>query len=196
MLAPSIRKNEMPALRDIDVRDPLEKWLVAQHAEGGDTNIIHELKVQRPSARVDIAVVNGRLTAFEIKSDVDSLDRLPAQTAAFNAVFDQISLVTTAKHLALARKKIPSWWGILTTDGVGIHVRRSAKQNPTRQINSLLWMLTVAELTFVLAELDPTAPSRLCKKDELVALIGKTGSQKRIRDAVRSVLKGRRGRRF
>jgi hypothetical protein len=96
-------------LRDADIRGHLETWIRSLHSET-PTVILHELKIPRPSARVDIAVVNGELSAFEIKSDVDSLFRLPRQVLSFDSVFDRVSLVTTEKHLQRARAVIPRWW--------------------------------------------------------------------------------------
>ena len=67
-------------------------------------------------------MVNGEFSGFEIKSDVDSLQRLPGQIAAFASVFDRVSLVTTDRHLADVKKVIPSWWGIVYSRRGGIRL--------------------------------------------------------------------------
>src|ERR1700733_1041930 len=95
--------------RDPELRKPLHKWLERKFLAHDDTEILHELRMPRPSGRVDIAVVNGRLAGFEIKSDFDSLSRLPRQVRAFSAVFDEMCVVTTPRHSADAKKIIPSW---------------------------------------------------------------------------------------
>jgi hypothetical protein len=134
-------------LRDADIRGHLETWIRSLHSET-PTVILHELKIPRPSARVDIAVVNGELSAFEIKSDVDSLFRLPRQVLSFDSVFDRVSLVTTEKHLQRARAVIPRWWGIVTVSSgcVDIRERRQARVNPRRQVANLLHVLSRQEL--------------------------------------------------
>jgi hypothetical protein len=129
------------------MRARLEVWIRSVHADT-PTAILHELKIPRPSARVDVAVVNGELSAFEIKSDVDSLWRLPRQVRSFDCVFDRVSLVTTEKHLQRARAVIPRWWGIVTVSSAtaDIRQRRQAQVNPRRQVANLLHVLSRPEL--------------------------------------------------
>src|SRR5437868_5846718 len=97
-------------LRDSDIRKLLERWLQKKYSGHDETKIMHELRMQRPTGRVDIAVINGRLSGFEIKSDFDSLTRLPRQIRAFSAVFDDMCVVTTRRHVTNTQKLIPAWW--------------------------------------------------------------------------------------
>jgi hypothetical protein len=129
------------------MRARLEAWIRANHGDS-PTAILHELRIPRPSARVDVAVVNGELSAFEIKSDVDTLSRLPRQVRSFDCVFDRVSLVTTEKHLREVRAVIPRWWGIVTIASASddIRQRRQARINPRRQVASLLHVLSRPEL--------------------------------------------------
>jgi len=75
--------------------------------------IIEELGVQHGTARVDIAVVNGIMHGYEIKSDQDTLQRLPRQMEVFNSVFNKITLVVGKNHLYQAINIVPEWWGIM-----------------------------------------------------------------------------------
>src|SRR5436305_708698 len=54
---------------------------------------------------------------YEIKSDKDTLIRLPRQVDAYNAVFERATLVSTRRHLSSAREIIPNWWGIVEVNG-------------------------------------------------------------------------------
>ena len=63
-------------------------------------------------ARIDIAVVNGIMHGYEIKSDQDTLQRLPAQINIFSSVFDRVTLVVGKSHLYDSINIIPDWWGI------------------------------------------------------------------------------------
>lgn len=137
-------------LRDSDIRRPLHRWLLHQHASDPDTNIIHELKLPRNSARVDVAVVNGEIAAFEIKSDTDSLARLPRQVSCFNMVFDKICIVTTHRHQKSIENKVPQWWGIAIAQDDGVEVdfisARKGRRNPNPDVIALLHALYVPEL--------------------------------------------------
>ena len=61
-------------MRDADVRLVLKHALVARYGET-DTIIVEELGLCRGSVRADIAVINGLMKGFEIKSDRDTLQR-------------------------------------------------------------------------------------------------------------------------
>ncbi|WP_410705966.1 sce7726 family protein [Brevundimonas diminuta] len=185
--------DESTLLRDGDIRRALEESLVLEHRVSGDTTILHEMKVYRPTARADVAVVNGEITAFEIKSDVDSFARLKDQVAAYNTVFDRVSIVTTARQLKLARQKVPCWWGIATSDGHSISVKRSAKKNPNRVIESLLFSLSRRELIEVLKVNNSARGQYGCSMAELISLATQRIPEDKLRASCRGVLKLRRG---
>jgi len=86
--------------------------LRAAHADDPKTLIVEELAVCDGSARVDIAVLNGSLSGFEIKSERDSLSRLKSQTKSYERCFDTLTLVAPARHLNHARSTLPEWWGL------------------------------------------------------------------------------------
>lgn len=139
----------MHLTKDSDIRAPLICWLKEQHKDDLDTAYIHELKMPRPAARVDLAVVNGELVGYEIKSDRDRLDRLDSQIPAYNNVFEKMNLVTTKKHLTNARSKIPNSWGIIIFQNNAFRIQRKAKKNKKLVFSSLLFSLTVPELHLV-----------------------------------------------
>jgi hypothetical protein len=147
----ALRTTEPVLLRDPHIREPLHHWLLSAHADDLDgTEILHELKIPRPSARIDIAVINGKICGFEIKSDVDSLARLARQERAFSAIFDRVSVVVTARHLEAAKRAIPIWWGIIIAKPKGSDVsfvhKRVARENRNPNTTALLYMLTRKEL--------------------------------------------------
>ncbi|MGW8528976.1 sce7726 family protein [Nocardiopsis sp. NPDC055824] len=100
-------------LRDADIRKVLAADLHARYADDSHTLIRHELGLCAGERRVDLAVINGEMVGYEIKSDVDRLDRLADQAKAYGRVFDRMSIVTTDRYLAKATAMLPSWWGVL-----------------------------------------------------------------------------------
>ena len=108
-----IKFNNKISTNDITIRSALKKLLTNRHAQDEKVRIIEELGVQHGSARVDIAVVNGIMHGYEIKSDQDTLQRLPRQMEVFNSVFDKITLVVGKNHLYRAINIVPEWWGIM-----------------------------------------------------------------------------------
>jgi len=105
--------NNIISTNDILIRSALKKFLTNHHAQDEKVRIIEEFGVQHGTARVDIAVVNGIMHGYEIKSDQDTLQRLPRQMEVFNSVFDKITLVVGKNHLYQAINIVPEWWGIM-----------------------------------------------------------------------------------
>lgn len=57
-----------------------------------DATILTELSVN--SSKVDLLIVNGTTTAYEIKTELDSLQRLEKQLLDYIKVFDKVYIVT------------------------------------------------------------------------------------------------------
>ena len=100
------------------------------------------------ATRVDIAVINGAISGYEIKSDRDTLNRLPGQVALYDLVLDAAWVVTTNRYAARVEAHISPWWGVLgverqANETVAFHILRSAAWNDTKQepmaIAQLLW---------------------------------------------------------
>src|SRR5690349_11086244 len=70
------------SLSDAVIRTALKAQLLADHDK--DTVLLEELGLSRGHVRVDIALVNGRLHGYEIKSDLDSLRRLSRQVELYS----------------------------------------------------------------------------------------------------------------
>lgn len=94
------------------IRSALKKQLELKFRKDPNAKIIEELGISHGAARVDIAVVNGVLHGYELKSDIDTLLRLPEQIKYYNSVFDQVTLVVGKNHLHEAIKLVPEWWGV------------------------------------------------------------------------------------
>lgn len=75
--------------------------------------IFEEFGVSHGAARIDFALINEVMHGYEIKSDRDTLDRLPEQMKEYNDVFDKMTLVVGKRHLYHAIHVVPNWWGIM-----------------------------------------------------------------------------------
>lgn len=91
----------------------LDKELARYRKRGCRAEIIEELGVHHGTARIDFALINGTMHGYEIKSDCDTLDRLPEQIEEFNAVFDELTLVVGRRHLYRSIHIVPDWWGVV-----------------------------------------------------------------------------------
>jgi hypothetical protein len=109
---------------------------------------IHDLILQEfgcKGARIDVAVVNGSLHGFEIKSDSDSLERLDKQVAQYSRIFDFITLVCGKRLFSSASKIIPEWWGLQLAQSkneiVTLTKIRQSRRNPSQDKVALARML-------------------------------------------------------
>lgn len=133
-------------MRDTDVRAAVRKELNARHANDPDTRIVEEMGIWSGSVRIDVAVINGELSGFELKSDRDTLDRLPFQADLYSRVFDRVHLVVGARHAEKAAALVPSWWGVIIARqqdrGIQLEQDRHGSENPAPEpflIAQLLW---------------------------------------------------------
>lgn len=100
-------------MREAQIRAQLVSRLHNRYGADPTTVIRQELGLCAGTRRVDLAVINGELSGFEIKSDHDTLARLSGQAEVYGRVLDRASIVTTDKYLDHAAEMLPDWWGIV-----------------------------------------------------------------------------------
>jgi hypothetical protein len=136
----------MYKLKDCDIRDILIEKLYNDHSKDQDTRIVQEMGILHGKSRIDVAVINGILHGFEIKSESDNLLRLPSQMEDYNKVFDRMTIVTQRNYLDDIRNIVPKWWGIwlVTKRGEKLQIKeiRKGKFNNNvdpETLSHLLW---------------------------------------------------------
>lgn len=184
-----------PIMRDSDVRAALRARLNQQHASDGDTRIVEEMGIWSNSVRVDLAVINGELSGFEIKSDSDTLDRLPHQAEIYNKVFDRVTLVVGERLAPKALAAIPPWWGCsiakMKGDGVTLTVRRKGRRNPSPDPELIAQMLWKDEAIAALAKHGLDRGWRSKRSGEICNRLVNSLSFETLTHHVRSALKAR-----
>lgn len=118
--------------------------------------LVNEMVVGDWSRRADLAVVNGKLHAFEIKSDLDTLNRLEGQIGTYLLRFDKVTVVTTQKHLTRIKGMTPDnveIWVISDTEGAtGIRVVRRGQTKEVTNMRILCGFLLKTELAAFLRQ--------------------------------------------
>lgn len=187
-------------MNDAVVREALKRELIKQYTEEPVTLIIEELGVGHGAARVDIAIINSSLNGYEIKSDRDTLTRLPEQIRLYSDVFDEITLVVGYRHAFEALQIIPIWWGVSLVhmqDGkVHFSEARDPKMNPSLDpmaVASLLWR---NETLSMLEKLDLSKGMRSKSRYELYCKLVRSTTLDELRELVREQLRARQSWRF
>lgn len=185
-------------MRDVDVRRALHRDLYRLHGTDSLTRILDEFGVCQGMRRIDVAVVNGELTGFEIKSERDRLDRLPEQRDIYSRVFDRVYLVAAACHMDRATALLPEWWGLTVVQPTGhhmaLHSLRAASLNDGQQpyaLAQLLWRDEALKLLDQLGMLDAQL-RRGSRRHMWQALAGALKLED-LAKAVREALKTRKG---
>lgn len=128
-------------MKDQDVRTAVHHKLLKESHLDPDCLVIDEFSISLGASRADIAVVNGVLHGYELKSEHDSLERLPLQIKHYSAVMDKVTLVVADKHLDGALQLIPNWWGVKTVS-VGpkgaIRIKHMRGEKLNRNYDSLM----------------------------------------------------------
>lgn len=187
---------------DKDVRLAVKNKVLKDHINDPSTLVIDELGLDYGRNRIDIAVVNGELHGYELKSDSDTLKRLPSQAICYSAVMDKVTLVVGEKHAKEAIEMVPDWWGIKVAvmgKKGGIHLDTFRRNKKNTEINpmevlKLIWKEEALELLSSYEEVDWKI--KKLQKKVIYQLIIDNLSINEIRDSVRSILKARVAWRF
>jgi hypothetical protein len=163
--------------------------------EPGDL-VVDELLLAWGDVRADVARVNGHLEGFEIKAGRDTLQRLPSQVKAYDAVFDYSWMVTTQEHLKGVRAVVPASWGLLVAKavegGVDLKVVRGAKPNRSQDPAHLVRLLWRDEVMSKLEELGLSRGLKRKPKIELFEALAQAMPVPELSAYVRDCLKARR----
>jgi hypothetical protein len=142
---------------EVVVRDALRARVLSEIAGAQDT--VDEFWVPSSNERADIAVIGQSLDGFEIKTERDTLSRLPRQAAAYGRLFDRCTAVIAEKHSEQATEILPDWWGI-TTVYVNASVGFTVIRHPRRNVS-----------------VDPQTLVRLLWRDEAVTALRRLGQE-------------------
>ncbi len=158
-------------MRDIDIRQELVREMHRRHDGEFDTLIVPELGLCQGMARVDLAVINGAVHGYEIKSEQDTLARLPGQAEIYNRTLEFVTIVASPNHARKISGVVPSWWGIWTAvegeNGVSLNTERDSLPNP---------------------KIDPFALAQLLWRDEAFQVLSDRGLGRALRSKPRGEL--------
>lgn len=195
-------RAKVTTVRDFEIREALVKHLRADHADPVVNRIWSEFAVCLGASRVDVCLINGSLSGFEIKSPRDNFGRLPSQVEHYGRVLDFACIVTGDKHAQRVVDAVPSWWGVLSAaevsvDGqlaVELEWARQPTRNPEVDPFSVAQLLWRDEAFDVLRGLDAHAGLQRSTRWDVWDRLVETVTLDELRDIVRDRLKARPSR--
>lgn len=134
-----------------------EKILLGRHSLNTATML---REVRTGVSKADVVVLNGTSTAYEIKSERDSLARLENQLSSYRNVFAAVNVVASPLHVREVLAKVPADVGVMTlSTRFTLQIEREAQNLPSRTSPLLvLELLRVNEALAVLNALGINAP--------------------------------------
>jgi len=153
----SARANS--GMTDSDIRFALHSKKLRRVKSHPGTLIIDELGLAHARNRIDVAVINGYIHGYEIKSSKDTLYRLTTQIEIYRQTLQKLTIVTAPKHIQGIMAHAPEWCGVIAAEqgprgGISFHVLRNAAENP---------------------EIDPVMMAHLLWRDEVIDLLRRIG---------------------
>lgn len=145
---------ESKILNDPDIRAALYRQRLGRQKTNPNTLVINELGLAHAKSRIDIAVINGYIHGYEIKSAKDSLERLGSQIDTYRQTLQKLTIVAASKHLDRVIALAPEWCGIIEAEqgprcGIRLNITRTARANPDIDpvmMAHLLWRTEVMDM--------------------------------------------------
>lgn len=153
-----IRCNFVSHSSDFEIRKALHAQKLKGYHQCEKTFVVDELGLAHGRNRIDIAVFNGYLHGYEIKSSKDTLDRFSDQLQIYRECLEKLTIVVAPNHLEGVLSVTPYWCGVLLAEkgargGIRFSTIRRAQKNPEIKAISfahLLWKNEAIELLDIL----------------------------------------------
>lgn len=117
-------------------------------------NLIAAFEIRANNSRVDFLTINGHTTSFEIKSELDNLNKLHKQMADYMLAFEYNYLVIDERHLDKAIDMLPAKFGLWTYKNGKFKKLLKAGYNNNINSDVQLNLLTKKELSTNFPEFD------------------------------------------
>ena len=181
-------------MNDTLMRESFHRQKLRRHRTSPHTLVLNELGLRHGKCRADIAIINGSLIGYEIKSDEDSLERLAEQIKTYSAVFDRAAVITGTRHKDAVLSQLPKWWGVILCHqgrrgAVKFKTWRIARRNAHVDPIAVAQLLWRAEVVGILKDLGEP-PSTLRQRrsllyERLAAVMGLAQLQHRVRECLK-----------
>lgn len=127
-------------------------------------------EVRAGSCKADVVVLNGTSTAYEIKSERDSLVRLKKQTESYRQVFAAVNVVVSKSHLSDVLQIVTDDVGVITlSERFTFQTIRAAQNLPERvnptMVLDLLRFNEVIEMLHRLGREIPDVPNTMVRSE-------------------------------
>lgn len=186
-------------MNDRDIRVVLKEELLRRYKNDENTLVFEEFGLRHGAARIDLVVVNDWIHGYEIKSDRDSLRRLPDQIRVYNSVMDRITIAVGYRHAYEVLRMVPEWWGVKLAENksrsgtVSLSDARLPRDNPRVDLSAVVALLWRNEALEILGEMGAAKGVRSKTRTDIYSRLVEVSKPEYLRAKVRQQLKCRVG---
>lgn len=183
---------------DGEIRRALHRKKLSAYRDAPDSIVIDELGLAHAKARVDVAVINGCVHGYEIKSGIDTLDRLPRQLELYRQCLGMLTIVADTKHVNRIERIVPEWTGIIEVEkgsrgAVAFSTVRRSKSNPELDKFQLAHLLWKSEAVALLSEFGASSTELRAPRTALYEAISRHMTARELTAAIRQFMVRRSG---
>lgn len=183
-------------MNDRIIRTALKQYLSNKYSSNRNALILEELGLKHGRVIIDLVVINDFFHGYELKSNKDTLKRLPEQARIFSSIFDHLTLIVGYRHAYKSIKIVPEWWGIKIAEKdrqgkVKFITLRRNKKNPSPDAFSIVGLLWRDEAISFLDKIDTANGVRSKPKKFIYEKIIEIADLDKIRARVRKQLRNR-----
>lgn len=185
--------TSLSATTDSDVRSALHRKRLRHQKSHPGTLVIDELGLAHARSRVDVAVINGHIHGYEIKSAQDSLERLGTQLDIYRQTLQKVTIVAASKHLPRVLSDVPDWCGVIEAvqgprGGIRLQSIRSARSNPDIDPVMLAHLLWRPEVLDLLSQIGYTPKELRRPRKQLYEMLSEILTTREITAAIREFM--------
>lgn len=186
--APSDKRIDDPEIRKALIQKRLRSFCRRDNAL-----VVHELGLAHARVRVDIAVLNGVLHGYEIKSDCDNLNRLEIQLEIYRQSLQKLTFVVAERHAPKILDCTPDWCGVLAVwkgprGAFRFDVLRQSSRNPEVSRFVMAHLLWRDEVESILAESGIAKAALRLPRAELYKLLVANISEAKLTALIKSAM--------
>ena len=191
-----LRKKITSIMNESQIKRSFFLRRLVPYQNSPNTLVLNELGLKHGKCRADIAVINGHLTGYEIKSDLDSIKRLSEQIRIYSNVFNRAYLILTEVHLETASTLLPEWWGIILAKkgnrgAINFAFLKKSQDNPKVDDYSVAQLLWHSEVKQKLIQLGFSQKECSKRRSILYEMLTSRVKEKKLRKYVKECLLSR-----
>ena len=150
----------------------IKYYLVRDFIKNSDETTIFEMRVE--NSRLDIGRINGFSHVYEIKTELDSLNKLEKQVYDYSKVFEYITIVAHQKHIKKITDIVPTYCGIysyeLKPNCCKLNIERKEEKNPFINTSVQIDTLTSKDLEFIIDKYaNISVPAKRFEREKIVS---------------------------